>query len=106
MEDTAGLGLVELWHGVVGVKPDDQSGDTKRPHTARLGVLLLYPRDVLCDVLYADWVLDGESVGLTLDTGFVNEDTAVSGESSKGNADVVVEHGDFADCPWVLELQG
>jgi hypothetical protein len=42
---------------------------------------LLDTGDVLCNVFDGHRVLDGESMRLALDTGFVNQDTTVGGET-------------------------
>lgn len=42
---------------------------------------LLNPGNVLSDVLDADGVLDSQTVRLALDTGFVNEDTAIGSKT-------------------------
>ncbi len=47
----------------------------------RIMANLLNPGDVLGDVLNADWILDGQSMGLAFHTSFVDQDAAVGGQA-------------------------
>lgn len=61
---------------------------------------------MLGDVLDADGVLDGQTMGLAFHTSLVDQDTTISRQSSECQADVIVEHGDLADGTRILQLQG
>jgi hypothetical protein len=79
------------------VEPDDESGDTEGPDTARLGVplevmsdastqvsakaYLLDAGDVTSDILHSDRVLDGQAVALALYPSLVDEHTTVRSQT-------------------------
>ena len=116
--DTAGLGHVQPGLAVMRVKANNEGRNTERTDTTGLG------GNVLGDVFDADGVLDGQTMGLAFDTGFVDEDTSVGSETSlvsfrpvyscssggtqltgKGDTDVVIQHSHLSHCPRVLQLQ-
>ena len=140
--DTAGLGHVQPGLAVMRVKANNEGRNTERTDTTGLGVSLymsastglmrampkvahlLNTGNVLGDVFDADGVLDGQTMGLAFDTGFVDEDTSVGSETSlvsfrpvyscssggtqltgKGDTDVVIQHSHLPHCPRVLQLQ-
>ncbi len=74
------------------------------------------------DIFDRDRVLHGQAMALALYARLVDQDTTVRGEAcmafctclqvaqaktrtSEGKADVVVQHGDLANCPRILQLE-
>lgn len=63
------------------VETDDETGDTKGTYATGLSVTLLNTGDVSSDVFDRDGVFDGETMRLTFDARFVDQDTRVGRQS-------------------------
>lgn len=83
-EDAAGLGEVQSRNVLVRIKANDEGGDTERPDSTRLRVLLLDARDVSRNVFDRYGVLDSEPMRLALYPGLVDEDTCVCSQTCAG----------------------
>lgn len=107
VEDAGGFCLVQLGDGVVRVEAGDDGGDSKGTDAAGLGVALLDAGDVAGEVLDQGQVLQGQAVGLGLDTDLVDEDAGVGVQARKGEERVGVDLAYFAGGDaGVLELEG
>jgi hypothetical protein len=89
--DSTRLGVEKSSLGAVGVEANNKSTDTERTDTTRLSVALLNLGDVLCDVFDRNGVLDGQTMTLSFQAGLVDKDAGVGVQTSKGEADVVVD---------------
>jgi hypothetical protein len=101
------LGVEESSLGAVGVEANDESTDTERTDTTRLSVALLNLSDVLCDVFDWDGILNGQTMTLGFQASLVDKDAGVGVETSKGEADVVVDETNlWGSDTSILELHG
>lgn len=93
--DTGRLRLIKPRLLALGIKAHDQRANAKRSRTTRLRIPLLHARNIFCNVLDADRVLNRQSVALGLQPRLVDQNSSVGIQTSKGKRHVVVQKADF-----------